>query len=301
MKNPFENIAKSYIEKRAEEEGTEIHKIPKGESEYREGKRKLNFEYNFSFGETFKATEDKEGVATIVIKQGEGIVFDFKELLPEGVEFATPTSLRKLPINAENFVSRESRGKWRFISGTKLLSVGFFEGPKSIFTLLHEIGHARFLGREKEREQKIKYTKIPVRPPGKTIEEAAADGTLEELMWDLEKRSRERRKFNDLSFLKRQQMELESIEERNAWTEALKIARNVKRKYNIDLLEGFESFEELKRHIYSCLVTFRYKNEQEFNKFYNRFWRLLFGGKPEKEELIFLEKLFDKVKYRKRQ
>ncbi len=300
MKNPFENVIKPYSERRAEEEGIEIPKIPEGEADYREGKQKLNFEYKFSSGEIFDAIENKDGTASIVIKQGEETIFDFKKLLPPEIEFATPTSLRKLPINAKNFISRGAMGKWKFIPGTKFVSIGFFDGPRSIFALLHEIGHARLFGRNEELKQKIKYTNIPSRPLGKTLEEALADGTVVELMRDLDERFAEHQKNNEPSFQKRREIELESIEERSAWTEALKIAKGIRIKYNIDLLEGFKSFEELKRYTYSRLVTFRYKNEREFNKFYKRFWRIFLGEKPKQEELNFLEKLFDKVKYKKK-
>ncbi len=104
--------------------------------EYKEGKLKLDFEYKFKNEDVLRATEDEVGIATVVIERDGQMIVDFKDLLPEGYTFATPSYAvansikRKL---GQNWVSRENR----------LVFLGDIRTPQDIFILLHEIGHTK--------------------------------------------------------------------------------------------------------------------------------------------------------------
>lgn len=246
-----------YAEKRATEEGIDIGR-PEVSPEYKKGEEKLNFQYTFSGGEVLNATEDKTegGIASIIISKEGDKLFDFKDFLPNDCLFVTPTYLKELQLHDSLFdFSQEKIGRWMWLSRNKAVVMGVMNNPTSIFSLLHEIGHAR-CDRHKLATEDI----------------VAAVSS------------------------KRGEVNYKSKGERDAWAEAIKMAREIRQKHHINLLEAFSNFDDLKKYVYKNLARHRYRKEYESNLTPTRIWRTWFGIKPDKEELDFLGQLFDKRK-----
>lgn len=190
--------------------------------EYVEGKRKLDFHHTFSTGEVLSATENSEGVATIIIKRGEEIVLNFQDLLPtEFYKFVTPRMY--------TWARRADSGEWANEPFT--IKVGDMQDPKSMALLLHEIGH--ILDYEsREGKYKNKNTRD---------------------LWESYTGASTKNLKNERTELAQEI----STEERNAWASALKIARKVKQDKGVDLLEPFKDLDELREVIYAGLLNYR--------------------------------------------
>jgi hypothetical protein len=236
--------------------------------EYAEGKEKLHFEHQFSTGEVLYAFEDQRGIAEIIIKKGDEVVMDFKDLLPAQVyRFVTPSYFK------DTFQRPDLQtGDWGTIERIHAISVGDMRNAKSIFFLLHEIGHVR------NRELKGH------RDPGEEWENVNGLFKKDE--------GEDRRKIIK---------EISDVE-RGATAEALKITRHTKEAKNINLLEGFESSDELRDFIYAALLTYRISHGNEMirsdNGLLKEIWeaiqKKLFDKQESSEQWEFLETLFDK-------
>lgn len=210
------------VSKREDKALREGYRLAMPGKEYVEGERKLNFHYTFSTGEVLSATENDEGIAAIVIKKREEVVLNFQDLLPtQFYKFVTP--------RMHAWAKRADAGEWSNEPFT--VHIGDMRDPKSIALLLHEIGH--ILDYEK-REGKYK---------NKSTRE----------LW-------ESYTGPSTKHLKKERAELAeeiSIEERNAWANALTITRRVKQEKGVNLLEPFRDLSELREVIYGGLLNYR--------------------------------------------
>ena len=237
--------------------------------EYAEGKIKLNYKYTFTTGEAIEATEDKDGIAKIIIKRGDQMIFDFQDLIPN-YKFLTPTGQRSR--------SFRTQPNGEFMYSQFMIAVGDMHDsdPRAILLLLHEVGHGINLNRNRSKTDAYKNDL------GARTEWGYLSGLFK-------KGSAERRK---------ELVELISKSERNAWAEALKITRQIKEKEGLNLLEGFKNFDELEELISSTLLTYRetfgrsmIKSDQGlFNLIKNKVLGKSYGS----EQWNFLKNLFDK-------
>lgn len=304
MRNPFR-----YIESRASEEGTEQEKLvtevykpfrQKEYREYRDGKVPLDFQHQFSSGETFRAIEH-EGIADITLQRGGTNLFSFSDFVPPETRFVTPRFLNRLrpglsPIDP----LRYEIGQFLFVPNKKIISVGYFAGPQSIFDLVHEIGHAR-LEPEKDNllKKNIKHTAVPHPKLGKSLDEVLANldqETIKMLKQYSEQMDQYYASVQDPIHRLKNEQEINSVLERLAWAEALHLIRRIYGEYSVNLLEAFPDFEAVQREIKTSLLTHRYQAEKNLHPGPIGFCKLTLGIAPTKEDLVFLRKLFDKSK-----
>lgn len=144
MRNIFE-----YTKSRAQEENNEgvlklsAERRSKEAINYSKCKEKLNFTHQFKSGETFEASEDKDGIAKFLIKKDGKEIVDFNKFLPKDVKFVTPSYINKQPPSKEISEMKKQAGQVAFLQEENAVSVGHFSDLKSILFLTHEIGHAQ--------------------------------------------------------------------------------------------------------------------------------------------------------------
>lgn len=116
----------------------EISKELEPRKEYVEGVLKLDYSYRFPTGEVLEATESN-GEAKIVIKRKGEIIVDFNKLMPLGGRLLTPSYWSSETRAADK---EGNIGNWGG-GGRSLptILVGDMRDPRSIFALLHEMGH----------------------------------------------------------------------------------------------------------------------------------------------------------------
>ena len=261
----MEPLFERFARKRAAKEGVS-QKLDVGverynsSAEYLGGKEKLSFRHTFSTGETFAVVEDEDGIASIAIRKDGEDILSLGNFLPKGVKFVTPSYFKKF----KTFVPDSLIGGWFFNPPLKVVSMWQINSPREILSLLHEIGHS-YEGTEfctSHIEERKKNT-------------ANADNYDEAYIYN------------------------QSLKERTAWSEGIKLARNIQKKYNVNLLEGFKDIEDVRRYIYGSLTRYRYGNEYEQSSFVGKVLGLLFGTEP-KLRNDMLEGLFDKSKFKRK-
>ena len=213
--------------------GNEVIDMLTPRPEYKDGKIKLNFKYEFPGGEILSATEDKEGKTSIIITKGKKKIFDFAKI--QNINFVTPSQLIDEGLKSD--------GMWGNSNGQYEVKIGDMRDPKDIAILLHEIGH---IVRLKKGTGKFKEFK--------EFQYIALGKEWEEHTGAFSQRHSEYRK---------KLAEAISDEERTAWAEGLKIARKLKKKTGINLLEGFRDLHDLQKVIYGALLTYRLKVGQD--------------------------------------
>ena len=256
----------SYNTRRAEEEGLDLPKF-RPSQEYVEGLKKLDFEHNFSSGETFKAVEDESGKASFFIQKNGKKIFDFKNLSPEEIKFVTPTYWKNLDNSDEyaprgfrenpNAYREQTKGRWGY--DAKFISVGEITSLKDVIFLLHEIGHSK-----EDIGQVIKWRKAIQKDE------------------------------------KVKAAELSSESERFAWSEALKMGREMKKNLGINIFEDFSNIDDIKELIYTSLSTQRYSAEADLSGIPEGLLRKIvleiLKINPKSKESESLDQLFDKRK-----
>jgi len=252
---------KRYIERRFEEEGLDTSEFLGEGKAFREGKERLNLDYQSPNGWNFRATEGGGQAKFKILEHGKE-VFDLGDLAPNGVKFFTPThwlssgrftemtanGVREIPEDRR----RSLQGAWQ--RGEDFVSVGSMTSIRDVLPLLHELGHSG--GSEDE------------------IRNAKARGD-----W-------------------KKAAELVSKSERDAWANALKMAKKVKKDTGVDLLEGFSGDDDLKTYIHTALSGHRFLSEFELSGIPTDFLKDLILGKykmdPASKGYEWLDKLFDK-------
>lgn len=195
-------------------------KLSKPRPEYKRGELKLDFQYQFTSGEILRATENGDGIASIIILRNDIEILDFKKYIPENLKMVTPTYLRANGL-------KEYSGDWGMGTGDdgdKLIIIGDMRNGRHLLVLLHELGHIELHG------------------------------------WD-EKIMEELRKNEEISVLNKpafsKYIEANSANERGAWAKALRISREIKIKYGVNLLEAIGNLEDLNEIIYAALMGHR--------------------------------------------
>lgn len=249
-----------------------VEKLLTARPEYRAGVLKLNFEYNFSTGEVFKAEEDEKGVAHIFIKNEEGVIVDFSNILPSGYKFVTPSFLKshqEILSYHNKHTSGDILNGWFMCPKDKLIVIGDLHMPEGIFALLHEIGH---IYKEEDLQKSSQKD---------DENEAIGEKNIKEIY--------QRKIFSN------------SEKERSAWFVAIQIARRIKEKENIDIFEVFKTKEELTEFIYGALLTHKVVGRvalavsEDEDRGFSKMWDAMFGNFDREDERdIFFRKLFDK-------
>ncbi|MEK7087190.1 MAG: hypothetical protein AAB958_00615, partial [Patescibacteria group bacterium] len=229
-------------------------KESKPSEEFLEGEKP--FEYNFKFhtGEEFNARQSNRGGGIITIERNGETIFDFKNILPEGYKFVTPTYFKKHPD--ERYLLDYVDTDWRESPKRKLIFLGEFKSPQDVLLILHEIGHAFT---ETEEEFKIR----------EQIEEG------------IHKASEDRDIILE-TLMSEEGAKMASKAERNAWAWSLRTMRKIQQEIKADLKSLFPKFSDLKRHINDYLATHRRSYEyiiaqgydedfyKELQKFFDR-------------------------------
>lgn len=238
----------------------ELSNLVAPSKDYLDGKLPISFEYNFVTGEKFKATENNSGDPLLVLEKDGKMIFSFNDYIaPLGYSFVTPRS----KLSRDIFVKISiDVGEWQCHPPFKLISIGEMKDPKSIFFLLHELGHAI-------HNSKLGLGEVAVVFP--------------------QKHPKERKKAI-----------ISSIQERQAFSEALTLAREIKRKYNIDLLEVFNDLAQLRKYIYASLIIARYNYSvsemlEENKSGFKKLLDYVKNVKPDADEILkFYRNFFDK-------
>jgi len=234
-----------------------------------EGHRPFAVEYDLPDGKRLEGFQDEGGVAHLVIKEGDDIVLDFGEFLPEGFRFITPMYFEKNP-EEEALTDYLMGDMWASDPERKIIKMGEFEFPQDILTLLHELGHAN----------------------NDTIEELKEMQKIEDEAWELRKEQEEHEEEEkDRAYeilLEEDHVKELSRIERRAWAWALTTVRRLHQERGIDLRGLFSDFEELQDYVNNALGSYRRSYE----------WIVFEGHDPDfyKE----LQQLFDKWQYDKR-
>ncbi len=248
----FEKRA-SVKEKEALDRASELG-LPR--DEYREGRVKLSFSHVFSNGTELSVSEDDNGIARVVFRKDNEIIFDLDRILPDGFKLATPSYLQTKDSVLDE--EKEKSGFWRACFDSKVISMGDWRKPQEIFILLHEIGHTH-------------------------------QGALHEKLF--EGKPTTRSVYDEQKFT----AEVDSSLERDAWAYAVKAARHFRELLGIDFFELFNSKEELFAVIYGALLSLKYHHEfnqkeiLEEQKILDKFIELILDDKSN-----YLKKLFDK-------
>lgn len=242
------------------EAGQLVDKELTSRKEWTEGKKKLDFSCKLPGGEILVVREDKDGVAEIIINKDGKKLVDFSEFMPKGYKMITPTFYLKVDYLKNPLKTARQLGGWAVIRWSDMITIGDMKSPKSLFPLLHEIGHS-------------------------WQPEVGAPNIKAEMV------SR-------------------SSDERNAWARAINIARDIKRKYGINLFDVFENFDEFKKLMYGCLISHRFGAEKELigsrdnaNRLkieLDELMHFLFGAGLSAEEKELIRPLFDKGKFSKK-
>ncbi|MDP1689571.1 MAG: hypothetical protein Q8L47_05620 [bacterium] len=198
-----------------------IQKLVRSRREYEKGEIKLDFQFQFENGEILKATENEDGIASIVIEQNGNNLIDMKDYIPSDFKMVTPTYLRAHGL--EKYI----KVGWSAIYSAKekIIVIGDMTEGRHLTSLLHEFGHTKFEGWDKEVMKELKEQKDV--------------GILKKI-----------RAFRNF-------IRAKSTNERSAWAEAIKIARKIRKQYGVNLLEPIKDLESLKQIIYAALTTHR--------------------------------------------
>lgn len=198
-----------------------IRNLVRSRQEYEKGEIKLDFKYQFKNGEILKATENEDGIASVVIEQNGEILVDVGDYLPADFKMVTPTYLRAHGL--EKYI----KIGWSAITTEKekIIVIADMTDGRHLTSLLHEFGHTKFVGWGKEVIAELKVHKDV--------------GILKKV-----------RAFRN--FIKAR-----SANERGAWAEAIKIAREIRKQYGVNLLEPIKDLESLKQIIYAALTSHR--------------------------------------------
>ncbi len=217
-------------------------KIFEPRKEYCEGILPLKFEHKFDDGTKLIAEEEK-GIATIILKIGNEIIFNFSDLLPEDYKFVTPAFARN--TENENLKQQFEEGDiWAITTDEKLVLIGDWQDPRDVITLLHEIGHAnQNMEAKKAIEKKLEISANTVFGIKKQNEQSIATAAKTHM-----KSIREFVSEN-------------SKLERGAWAYALNKFREIQKEKDIDLKSIFPSLASLKAFIYPCLKSYRLHHE----------------------------------------
>ncbi len=225
-----------------------------------------DFSYTFKTGEVIKSKKWNNGLIDIVVESKNGNGFNLNDFLPKGYKIVTKRYVEKLWQNKPGYLnSLEEVGDFACIHEEKLILINKITNPKQILGILHEIGHAM------DDSEKFE---------------------IQNVFHNVIMQSEIREKLPKLS------NKISSESERNANANALKLYRTIKQKFNIDLLEAFDSFSEIQEFIYTFLAHYRYNAELEFQDskeakgWSNSKLNELLG----KKDYSFLEKLYDKNK-----
>ncbi|MBI5420972.1 MAG: hypothetical protein HZA35_01520 [Parcubacteria group bacterium] len=240
--------------------------------EYREGERLLEYSYTFPNGTAFVVKEEEPGTIKIVLEKEGKTLFDFASLLGSGYTWTTPS------MSSGSVSNREKRGVFLVSRPTKEVSLGEFKHPSALLMLLHEIGHTHQdeVSRKWEKQQQ--------------------DVLVENIQ----------RKTNVLETIlsaKGVRSQAQSFLERDAWAYALRMARKLKREFDVDLLGDphiFRSKEELEDLIYGALLTYRIDHERGAKKYGEEtVLGKAYVEKELKKHLVKLLTLFDKERLKK--
>lgn len=239
-----------------------IRDLVQSSPEYQNGESKLDFQYQLEDGEILRATENEDGIATIVIERDGDVLVDLKDYIPDDFKIVTATYLRTHKLE------KDYKANWSVITpkNQKLVVVGDMRDIRQTLILFHEFGHTKFEGWNKG------VTKI--------LNEQRDVGLF--------KKEEAYRNF----------IEASSTNERGAWAEALKIVRQIRKQYGVDLLGPIKDLKSLKQIIYAALATHRDGREFEIvNE--AKHSKVDFDERAKENILILLKdvkKLFDKEK-----
>jgi hypothetical protein len=202
--------------------------------EYREGILPLKFEYKFDDGKKLIA-EEKKGIAKIVLKKDNKVIFNLSDLLPKDYKFVTPAFARN---TKDEYLKQqcEEGSIWATDADKKSVLIGDWRDPRDIITLLHEIGHAN------QKTERIKVLEKMLEMPANTglgIEDYFVNATKAR-MKTIRKAVSENSKL-----------------EREAWAYALNKFREIQKEKDIDLKSLFPNLVSLKTFIYPCLKSYR--------------------------------------------
>lgn len=271
-------MRKSSFEKYIEKEATgkeqkmmsETQELSEPRDEYKEGKLKLDVEYVLPTGELLKATENEEGIASITIRKKDGSVFDFREFVKSEEQFVTPTYLNKIIKNdarLKKMGAERILGRW---------------------------GHFTAIG---AKTKTAVYRLI-------SVGDMKKPSSLFPLLHEMGHACQEIPNYkteNPLPLHTRKSFDTEkSIQERDAWVRAIKMARKLRREHGIDLFKLVEDWDHFKRLIYGSLIHYRYVHQhgaQKDSSLAQRTWQKIFGSKAGKKNLEHLKELFDKEKF----
>ncbi len=219
-----------FLEKRGETEEEQKKFILEtlGREEYRDGTIPLEFRHTFSNQTSLSATQNKDGIAKIVLER-EGVpLLDMKGLLPEGYDYTTP---RYVLDHEDELSVPVFLGTWGAYRPLNMVHVGDWTKPEQIFNLLHEIGHTQqdTVGLEalqQEVNQKQKISKF----------RESAEGQR----------------------LLRQWVEALSKSERDAWASAIHYAKKIRDEFDVDFIgEIFKTSEDIELYIQKILHTYK--------------------------------------------
>lgn len=229
----------------------------KSRPEYAEGRLKLNFEHIFDNGEKLIVQEDENGIAAIVFKKNNEVIFDFANLLPKDTQFITPSFLNNYIEQAEKqgFSYNDTRwehydqdltnlvldkGEWECSINSKYILIGdWHDNTQNIAMVLHEIGHSyqnvkQLFKDFKEIERLI--TNLSEQP-----EESINKETI----------------VSNVDKIK-QVMVKHSESERGAWAYAIRKLREIQKKTSINLKSFFPTTESIISFANSSLCIHRH-------------------------------------------
>ncbi len=167
------------------------------------------------------------------------------------------------PTYIERYFGSKAKylGQWTYYPDHHLLSIGDIRNVYEIFALLHEIGHTH----QTRKWQTDILKKLPLSENDEKIK---------------------------VRFL--------SSEERDAWSRAIRIARQIKESAGVNLFETFNTKEEFQEFLYSTLLSHKLGgNDTLSSGVVKSLWeKILYmiglESKREKQNNIFLSGLFDK-------
>ena len=242
--------------------------------EYIDGKLKLNFEHVFSTGEVLEAQEDENGIARIVLKKSNETILDFSQTLSQEYKFVTPSYFKK------NKSLGYRPGEWMAQQTEKWISIGDMKDARSLFVLLHEVGHTH----KPLSQNQVRATEI--------YESARSSGGPV--------------KFKK-QFIKKITQDISS-DERDAWAGAVRIAREIRKRYGVNIFEVFKDSAEFQQFIYGALIDHRFGKESalvlsdksKLQYVWESLKKNLFGVERDSKERKFMEGLFDKSRLRRK-
>ena len=245
--------------------------------EYVEGLQKLNYQYIFSNGDILNASEDENGIASVVIKRDDKVIVNFQDIVPN-YKFITPTYLIKqdAPKRFQEIVG----GNWNSFTSKFMINVGDMRDPRSIMLLMHEIGHCIDYSNGKHNPNQTEDARARYNGLFKTKYQAQRQKIAKEI----------------------------SNMERDAWVNALKIARDLKTEKNVNLFEGFANLNELQKLLYAGFMSYRMEVGEEMiasdeglvGQIWEKIKQKFVSKNSHEEQWKYMEELFDKGKLRRK-